>query len=103
MIYYPAMRLSTLEEGQLCQVHIDGRAVLLVRIGEEIHAASNICPHAGSLLSQGRLNGTVVQCPMHGIRFSLTDGNVVGRAVCGGLPIYRVRVTDDMIEIAFPE
>jgi 3-phenylpropionate/trans-cinnamate dioxygenase ferredoxin component len=103
MIYYPAIRLSTLAQGQFCAINIDERPVLLVRIGEEVHAASNICPHAGSPLSQGRLKGTIVQCPMHGVRFSLMDGNVVGRAVCDGLPIYLVRVTDGMIEIAFPE
>ena len=100
--YYPAVRLSELDDGELRGVEIAGRPVLLVRIGAEVHAASNICPHAGSRLSNGVLKNMLVQCPMHGIRFHLTDGSVAGRAVCDPLSIYSTRVRDGMVEVALP-
>jgi 3-phenylpropionate/trans-cinnamate dioxygenase ferredoxin subunit len=101
--YYPAVRLSVLGEGQLCDMDIAGRQVLLVRIGEEVHAAANICPHAGSPLSHGSLKNGAVQCPMHGIRFKLSDGSIVGRAICDSLEIYSARIREGMIEVAFPD
>jgi len=99
--YYPAVRLSVLSEGQLCDIEIAGRSVLLVRSGDDVHATSNVCPHAGSPLSHGSLKGTTVQCPMHGIRFRLTDGSIVGRALCDPLEIHSTRVRDGMVEVAF--
>lgn len=100
--FHPALPLSELEDGRLHHVEIAGRQVLLVRIGAQIHAASNICPHAGSPLSMGRLAGDAVQCSLHGIRFRLTDGGIVGRAVCDPLEIYETRICDGMVEVAFP-
>lgn len=100
--FHPATPLSELEDNQLHDVEIAGRPVLLVRIGAHIHAASNICPHAGSPLSMGRLTGDAVQCSLHGIRFRLSDGGIVGRAVCDPLEIYETRVLDGMVEVALP-
>jgi 3-phenylpropionate/trans-cinnamate dioxygenase ferredoxin subunit len=101
--YYPAVRLSVIGQGQLCDIEIAGRPVLLVRIGDHVHATSNVCPHAGSPLSHGSLSGAVVQCPLHGIRFRLADGSIVGRAVCDQLPVYKARIREGMIEVAFPD
>jgi 3-phenylpropionate/trans-cinnamate dioxygenase ferredoxin component len=100
--FYPALPLSDLEDNRLHDVEIAGRQVLLVRIGAYIHAASNICPHAGSPLSLGWLAGDAVQCSLHGIRFRLSDGGIVGRAVCDPLEIYETRVRDGMVEVALP-
>lgn len=101
--YHIAIPLADLADGELRDVEIAGRRVLLVRRGAGVHAASNICPHAGSLLSMGRLKDDVVQCPLHGIRFRLSDGAVVGRALCDPLPVYPVRLRDGMIEVALPD
>lgn len=101
--FHPAVPVSELEDNRLHHVGIAGRQVLLVRIGAQVHAASNICPHAGSPLSMGRLTGDVVQCSLHGLRFRLSDGSIVGRAVCDPLKIYDTRVRDGMVEVALPD
>jgi 3-phenylpropionate/trans-cinnamate dioxygenase ferredoxin subunit len=59
------------------QVSAQGHAILLVRVGDKYYAASNRCPHMGGRLSQGKLEGTVVTCPLHGSQFDLNDGHVV--------------------------
>lgn len=100
--YHPALPLTELDDGQLREVALAGRRVLLARIGDRLHAASNVCPHAGSPLSMGRLRGDAVQCSLHGIRFRLSDGAIVGRALCDPLEIYATRVRDGMIEVELP-
>lgn len=101
--FRPALLYAALENGRLQSIEIAGRQVLLVRIDAEVHAASDICPHAGSSLSMGRLTGDVIQCPLHGIRFRLSDGKVVGSAACNQLSVYATRVRDGVVEVALPD
>lgn len=101
--FHPVLPLADLAVGELRDAEIAGHRILIVRLGEELHAASNICPHAGSILSKGRLKDDAVQCPLHGIRFRLSDGAIVGRALCEPLDIYAVRVREGMIEVEIPE
>ncbi len=63
--------------GQMKEVSIEGRELLLARVGDDYLLADNRCPHMGGNLSQGSLDGTVVTCPRHGSRFDLRDGHVV--------------------------
>jgi 3-phenylpropionate/trans-cinnamate dioxygenase ferredoxin subunit len=51
--------------------------VLVARVGDNYYVADNRCPHMGGRLSQGKLEGTVVTCPLHGSQFDLKDGKVV--------------------------
>jgi 3-phenylpropionate/trans-cinnamate dioxygenase ferredoxin subunit len=64
-------------EGAMNEVTVDGQRLLVAWTGGKYYAVQNTCPHMGSLLSQGRLEGTVVTCPRHGSQFDLRDGSVV--------------------------
>ena len=70
-------RKSDLKEGEMKAVNAAGREILLARVGDTFYAADNRCPHMGGRLSQGKLDSTVVTCPLHGSRFDLKNGEVV--------------------------
>jgi 3-phenylpropionate/trans-cinnamate dioxygenase ferredoxin subunit len=70
-------KTGELQDGTMREVSVNGREILLARVGDRYYAASNRCPHMGGRLSRGRLEGTVVICPLHGSKFDLTDGRVV--------------------------
>ena len=59
------------------EIAVEGREILLAKVGNRYYATDNHCPHMGAKLSQGKLEGTVVTCPRHGSRFDLSDGHVV--------------------------
>jgi len=99
-------------EGTMKQVLAQGHEVLLARVGDSYYAVDNRCPHMGGKLSQGKLEGTTVTCPLHGSQFDLTSGQVVrwlsgglaskiGRVVKPSKPInvYKVKVEDSRILI----
>ena len=44
---------SELADGTPRRVEVNGRAVALVRIGEQVHAIDDICSHAEVSLSEG--------------------------------------------------
>ena len=66
-----------LENGAMKAVNAAGHEILLVRVSDNYYAAGNRCPHLGGNLAQGKLEGTVVTCPLHGSQFDLTSGQVI--------------------------
>ena len=66
-----------LAEGTMREVTVQGRKMLLAKIGHSYYAADNRCPHMGARLSEGKLEGFVVTCPRHGSQFDLRDGHVI--------------------------
>jgi 3-phenylpropionate/trans-cinnamate dioxygenase ferredoxin subunit len=101
-----------LAEGTMKEVLVQGHEILLARVGDSYYAVDNRCPHMGGKLSQGKLAGTTVTCPLHGSQFDLTSGQVV-RWLSGGLAsktgrvvkpskslnVYKVKVEDSRILI----
>jgi 3-phenylpropionate/trans-cinnamate dioxygenase ferredoxin subunit len=66
-----------LANGTMKEVNLEGHDILLAKVADKYYAIDNRCPHFGGNLSRGRLEGTVVTCPLHGSQFDLSDGHVV--------------------------
>jgi nitrite reductase/ring-hydroxylating ferredoxin subunit len=60
--------------GDRAVVELDGRRILLLRVGDEVHAFENACPHEGNPLVEGEVLGDVLECAYHGWRFDLATG-----------------------------
>jgi nitrite reductase/ring-hydroxylating ferredoxin subunit len=59
--------------------------VLIAHTTAGLVATDDRCPHMSAPLSQGRLDGCVVDCPLHSGRFDLATGGVVQFPTTGGL------------------
>ena len=66
------------EAGARKIMFVEGRSVVLFNVDGVIHAIDNSCPHNGASLANGRLDGHILQCPAHGLRFDLASGCMVG-------------------------
>jgi nitrite reductase/ring-hydroxylating ferredoxin subunit len=55
-------------------VRAGGRTILLLRVGAEIHALDNACPHEGNPLADGLVLGDTLECAYHGWRFDVATG-----------------------------
>jgi 3-phenylpropionate/trans-cinnamate dioxygenase ferredoxin subunit len=77
-------KIEELTSGTMKKVIAEGREILLAKVGDKYYATDNRCPHMKGDLSQGKLEGTVVTCPLHGSQFDITNGQVV-RWLKGGL------------------
>jgi nitrite reductase/ring-hydroxylating ferredoxin subunit/rubredoxin len=69
-------------EGAGVQVEAAGHALALFRVGNEIRAIENSCPHAGGPLAQGSLCDGIVTCPWHGWTFETRSGRGVSHPEC---------------------
>jgi 3-phenylpropionate/trans-cinnamate dioxygenase ferredoxin subunit len=77
-------KIDELKSGTMKSVNVAGHQILLARVGDKYYAVDNLCPHMKGNLSQGKLEGTVVTCPLHGSQFDISNGRVV-RWLKGGL------------------
>jgi nitrite reductase/ring-hydroxylating ferredoxin subunit len=68
-------RLSELEEGRGRLFEVDGRSLAVFRVGGEVMAVDDECPHRGGSLAFGDLQGKTVYCPMHAWPFDLRTGH----------------------------
>jgi 3-phenylpropionate/trans-cinnamate dioxygenase ferredoxin component len=77
-------KIEELKSGTMKKVMAEGREILLARVGDKYYATDDRCPHMKGDLSQGKLEGTVITCPVHGSQFDISNGQVV-RWLKGGL------------------
>lgn len=65
------------ERGGRVLLACEGRGVALFNVADSLYAIEDSCPHQGASLCGGRLEGRVIQCCAHGLRFDLASGYLV--------------------------
>ena len=90
---------AELGEGEMKRAEAGGVPVLLVRLEGAVCALAHTCSHLGGPLSEGKLEGDVVQCPWHGSRFNVRDGSVVDGPATFPQPCFEARVREGQIEV----
>lgn len=88
--------LDALWGGELRGCVVDGRKVLVARLGSEVVAYEDRCAHLGVPLSEGRLDGDVLTCSAHEWTYELRTGRGVNPAsAC--LKRFPVKVEDGQV------
>jgi nitrite reductase/ring-hydroxylating ferredoxin subunit/uncharacterized membrane protein len=73
--------------------------ILLYKKGDSVCAISETCSHAGGPLSEGEVDGSIVQCPWHGSRFDICSGLVKGGPATISQVRYETRIQNGQIEV----
>ncbi|MGQ4555484.1 Rieske 2Fe-2S domain-containing protein [Halobellus sp. GM3] len=82
--------VDEIEEGDSLIVEVDDEQIALFVVDGEYYALSNVCPHQGGPLGNGRVEENCVYCPWHGWQFDIESGeHVQGDDV---VPTYEVVV-----------
>ena len=92
--------VTALKEGAMRACTVDGREILVCRTRDGLFAVDNVCTHAEARMSEGRLKGVRVICPLHGASFDVRDGRVLAGPATEPLPTYETRVVDGTIEVS---
>ena len=97
--WHPAMPLTDLPEGQMRACTVSGREVVVCRTRDGIYALDNTCTHAFARMSEGRLRGFRLICPLHGASFDARTGAVLGAPAASPLARHATRIVDEVVEI----
>ena len=90
--YAPACSEADLVEGKPFKASIKGTEIFLLKQQGTVYALGDKCAHLGGPLSEGKIEGDVVECPWHGSRFCLKDGSVVDGPATNPQPVLDVRI-----------
>lgn len=86
--------LTTLPDATPQKMRAGINDLVVVRVGDTVHALHAVCAHAGGPLDQGTIVDGCVQCPWHASRFRLSDGLVRQGPAVYDQPSYEVRAAD---------
>ena len=90
---------SDLAEGEVIGVEVAGHSIALYDADGNVFATDNICTHAYACLSDGWLDGEVIECPLHAARFDIRSGKVLDPPATEDLKTYPVRIVDGEIQV----
>jgi nitrite reductase/ring-hydroxylating ferredoxin subunit len=76
----------------------EGSSLALFNVAGQFYAIDDSCPHQGASLCGGRLEGRVIQCCAHGLRFDLASGYLLNSTAVK-VGSYPVEVVDDQVFI----
>jgi 3-phenylpropionate/trans-cinnamate dioxygenase ferredoxin subunit len=73
--------------------------VAIVRDGDDFYAIRDECSHAAIPLSEGDLDGCLIECWLHGSTFDLRTGQPTTLPAFEPVPIYPVRVEGEELHV----
>lgn len=89
-------RVEDIQAGQVKVVTVNQKTIAVFNVNGTFYAISNLCPHEGGPLSEGRVKGHIIACPWHDLAFDLRNGQGTdGGGYCVGS--YEVRVEEGAV------
>jgi 3-phenylpropionate/trans-cinnamate dioxygenase ferredoxin subunit len=90
---------SVLVEGKPFAIDVDGVAVCVARVGDEVFAVADTCSHSEASLSEGEITGTKIECWLHGAEFDLRTGQVLTPPATESLKSFKVNRNGNQLTI----
>ena len=83
---------AEIADGTMKCVAVERTRVVLAHVEGRFYAFSDVCGHRNAPLSRGKLDGHIVECPLHFAQFDVRSGKLVDGPVSADVPIYETRV-----------
>ena len=96
-------RADEVHEGELREVQVGGKKVLLLRCDGALRAFGARCPHYDAPLAKGLLHEGRLVCPWHQGTFGARTGDLLEPPPLSGLTVYAVRVQDGDVYVELPD
>jgi len=98
----PVATLEQLKKDGMQAVSCGGREVLLCPVGDAVYAVENRCSHADQALSEGKLKGQRIICPLHGAAFDVRTGEALSRPARTAIDTYKVVIEGEQVFLNMP-
>jgi nitrite reductase/ring-hydroxylating ferredoxin subunit len=89
--------VGDLAPGEMKFVAVDRERIVLAHVEGGFYALRDVCGHRNAPLSRGRLEGCLIECPLHFAQFDIRTGKYVDGPLSADVPAYEVRVEDGTI------
>jgi nitrite reductase/ring-hydroxylating ferredoxin subunit len=97
--FVPVVKAGDVPPGGMIVVAIDRERIMLANVDGEFYALRDMCGHRNAPLSRGKLDGCIVECPLHFAQFDVRTGKLVDGPISADVPVYEVRVENGAVLI----
>lgn len=89
-------------DGEALPIEIMGLNLALYHVGNEWFCTDNVCTHAFALLTDGWLEGYLIECPLHNGQFDVRNGEGMGAPITENLRTFSVSIRGSDVLVALP-
>ena len=93
---------SEVPEGSAIKVERDGLVLAVFNLGGRFFVTDDTCTHGPGSLSEGEIDGEIVECNFHNGAFHIPTGRVEAPPCMVPLKTYAVQVRDGKVFIEAP-
>lgn len=72
--FFEVMDEEDLWDGDMLGIEVEQKKLLLIKLGGQVHAYDDKCPHKGTTLSDGEFEDGMIICPTHRWEFCAKTG-----------------------------
>ena len=95
--FVAVIKAAEIAEGSMKCVAIERERIVLARVDGRFYALRDTCGHRNAPLSRGRLDGHIVECPLHFATFDVRTGKLVDGPISADVTAYEVRLDGDTV------
>ena len=95
--FVPVAKADDVPPGNMTVVAIDRERIMLANVDGQFFAMRDMCGHRNAPLSRGRLEGCIVECPLHFAQFDVRTGKLIDGPISADVPVYEVRIEGDIV------
>ena len=95
----PTVRATDVPPGECLRVLLGGTPVAIFNIDGQLHAIDDTCSHQEASLSDGWVEGHLVECPLHSSCFDVRTGLPQGLPATQPVRVHAVSVADGIVSI----
>jgi nitrite reductase/ring-hydroxylating ferredoxin subunit len=92
MAFVTVCQVSDVAPGQGRRIDVGPEPVALFNVDGEFHAIEDTCPHGQWSLSDGYLDGDIVECSLHMAKFCVRTGRVCAPPAPRPVKVFPVQV-----------
>ncbi|HLC69333.1 MAG TPA: non-heme iron oxygenase ferredoxin subunit [Candidatus Bilamarchaeaceae archaeon] len=84
--------VNDIKPGEAKEFEVQGKEIAVFNVDGEFYCIGARCNHAGGPLAEGTLDDYAIECPLHGARFDVRNGQDLNPPATGPMPTYKVRI-----------
>lgn len=90
--WHRVANIDEIEVDEALAVNVGDIEIALININGVIYALNNICTHEYACMSDGSVEGEIIECPLHQAQFHIPTGKVLSSPATIDLQTYATKV-----------
>jgi nitrite reductase/ring-hydroxylating ferredoxin subunit len=99
---FHAVEAADIGDGEVRRIVIGGREIALYHIDGSFYATDDGCTHEQASLADGFIDGTAIECPLHGGSFDIKTGRAIAPPCTVDLRTYPVKRDGARVLVGVP-